>query len=113
MPTEALEPESRVDVQGPETTRRPPGFTSVRGICRLAGDPSASSPSLPGMSTMTKDEYKPGEVAPVSGQYEVVGPRGGHTGLEITGVKGKRLPPTQHPGEKYRLVDRTKHKGKP
>lgn len=61
---------------------------------------------------MDKKVFKPGEAAPVSGQYEVVGPRGGERGREITGVKGKPLPPTQQPGEKYRLVDETRHKGK-
>ena len=53
---------------------------------------------------------KPGHTVPRSGQYEVVGPRGGHTGEEITGVKGKTLPPTPEPGQSYRLADRTKHK---
>ena len=58
-----------------------------------------------------KNLNKPGEATPVSGQYEVVGPRGGSRGREITGVKGKPLPPTQQAGERYRLVDETKHKG--
>lgn len=53
---------------------------------------------------------KPGQAAPKSGQYEVVGPRGGTRGREVTGVKGKRLPPTQESGERYRLVDPTKHR---
>jgi len=51
---------------------------------------------------------KPGEKVPVSGQYEEIGPRGGKTGKEITGVKGKTLPPP-HNGVAYRLADRTKH----
>lgn len=51
---------------------------------------------------------KPGEKVPVSGQYEEIGPRGGWIGKEITGVKGKRLPPP-HSGVAYKLVDRTKH----
>lgn len=55
---------------------------------------------------------KPGQIAPHSGQYEVVGPRGGKRGHEVTSVEGERLPPTQNPGERYVLVDRTKHKGK-
>ena len=33
--------------------------------------------------------YKPGEKAPDSGQYEIVGPRGGHTGIERTVTKGE------------------------
>jgi len=53
---------------------------------------------------------KPGSATPVSGQYAVVGPRGGISGKEITGVKGKPLPPTPTPGGGYKLVDKTKHK---
>ena len=52
----------------------------------------------------------PGEKAPASGQYERIGPRGGETGKEVTVVEGEPLPPTPNPGEKYKLVDRTKHK---
>ncbi|KWW17984.1 hypothetical protein AS888_20975 [Peribacillus simplex] len=53
---------------------------------------------------------KPGEKSQKSGQYEVVGPRGGSKNREITSVKGDRLPPTQNPNERYRMVDPTKHK---
>ena len=53
--------------------------------------------------------YKSGEKVRVSGQYEQVGPRGRRTGKEITGVKGKRLPPTSGKNMSYRLADRTKH----
>ena len=60
---------------------------------------------------MTKDDlHKPGETVLVSGQYEVIGPRGGKTGLEITAVKDGPFPPTQKPNMKFRLVDPTKHK---
>jgi len=48
---------------------------------------------------------KPGTPAPKSGQYQNPG-----TGNEVTGVKGKPLPPTPQPGQGYRLVDPTKHK---
>ncbi len=58
---------------------------------------------------MPKD-LKPGSEVPKSGQYKVVGPRGGDTGVERTGVKGKTLPPTPEPGQKYRLTDPTKTK---
>lgn len=54
---------------------------------------------------------KPGQIAPTSGQYAVVGPRGGKTGTEVTVVKGKPLPPTPKPGQNLVLVDKTKHKG--
>jgi hypothetical protein len=53
---------------------------------------------------------KPGQIAPTSGQYEVVGPKGGKTGDEITAVEGKPLPPTPKPGQGFVLVDKTKHK---
>jgi hypothetical protein len=56
--------------------------------------------------------YKPGERAPRSGQYEIVGPRGGKTGIERTVVSGEPLPPTLQPGQQYVLVDPTKTKGK-
>lgn len=51
---------------------------------------------------------KPGQKVPVSGQYAQVGPKGGNTNQEITGVKGKVLPPTDKPGQGYKLVDKTK-----
>lgn len=52
---------------------------------------------------MTNEKlYKPGDKAPVSGQYEVVGPRGGSKEREITMVEGKKFPATQSDnGEKY------------
>jgi hypothetical protein len=58
----------------------------------------------------SKPNYKPGETAPVSGQYEILGPRGGHTGEERTVVKGEPLPPTPESGQSYQIVDRTKNK---
>ena len=53
---------------------------------------------------------KPGQITPKSGQYEIVGPRGGKTGEERTSVEGRPLPPTPEPGQGYILVDPTKHK---
>lgn len=62
---------------------------------------------------MTKP-MKPGQTAPRSGQYEIVGPRGGGTGKERTVVRGEPLPPTVKPGQGYRLADPTKNKsGRP
>ena len=55
-------------------------------------------------------EYnKPGQKAKISGQYEIVGPRGGHTGKERTIAKNETFPPTPQPRQKYKLVDKTKH----
>lgn len=53
--------------------------------------------------------FNPGEKAPESGQYEIIGPRGGHTGVERTVTKGEPLPPPPEAGQHYRLADRTKH----
>jgi hypothetical protein len=53
--------------------------------------------------------YKPGEKAPRSGQYEIIGPRGGRTGKERTVVKDEPMPPTPKKGQEYEIVDPTKH----
>ena len=53
---------------------------------------------------------KPGQTAPRSGQYAVIGPRGGDKGREVTVVKGEPMPPTQKSGQTYILVDPTKNK---
>jgi hypothetical protein len=52
---------------------------------------------------------KPGTSAPRSGQYEIVGPRGGGTGQERTVVRNEPLPPTPKPKMGYKLVDATKN----
>lgn len=57
---------------------------------------------------------KPGSKAPASGQYGIVGPRGGNTGKERTIVKGEPMPPTPKPGQGYVMNDPSKNKsGKP
>lgn len=55
-------------------------------------------------------KVNPGKLAPKSGQYEIVGPRGGHTGKEVTVPKGHTMPPTPKSGQSYNLVDPTKNK---
>jgi len=50
-----------------------------------------------------------GDRTPRSGQYELIGPRGGHTGTERTSTRGNPLPPTPRAGMSYSLVDPTKH----
>ena len=52
---------------------------------------------------------KPGTPAPRSGQYEIVGPRGGGTGKERTVVRNEPLPPPPKSGMGYVLVDPTKN----
>lgn len=59
---------------------------------------------------MAKQPLRPGTPAPASAQYKVIGPRGGESGKEITGVKGKPLPPSATPGGGYRIADRTHNK---
>ncbi|HBA72753.1 MAG TPA: hypothetical protein DCZ63_11385 [Geobacter sp.] len=56
------------------------------------------------------NHLKPGNTAPASAQYEIVGPRGGHTGQERTVVRGEPLPPTPRAGQGYVIADRTKNK---
>lgn len=62
------------------------------------------------MSKSGSPIHKSGQKAPVSGQYEVVGPKGGKTGTEVTATQGETLPPTPKPGQGFILVDKTKHK---
>jgi len=49
--------------------------------------------------------FKPGQIAPRSGQY-----RNTATGTEVTVTRGEPFPPTPGKGQKYVLVDPTKHK---
>ena len=62
------------------------------------------------MSKAKGTTHKSGERAPDSGQYGIVGPRGGKTGQEVTVTKGETLPPTSQAGQRFVLVDKTKHK---
>jgi hypothetical protein len=55
------------------------------------------------------DGFKPGQVADVSGLYEVRGPRGGDADRQITVVKGRRFPPAEKRGETYELAEPAKH----
>jgi len=55
-------------------------------------------------------ELKPGETVDRSGQYEIRGPRGGHTGVEVTLAKGETAPPTRERRQSFVLVDPTKNK---
>lgn len=57
---------------------------------------------------------KPGQKAPLSGQYGIIGPRGGKINKEVTVVKGEPLPPTPKPGQTYVINDPSNNKsGKP
>ena len=59
------------------------------------------------MIKLAKKILKPGQKAPVSGQYKNI-----KTGYEVTATKGEPLPPTPKKGQGYILVDKTKHKRK-
>jgi hypothetical protein len=60
-----------------------------------------------------KTFYYSGEIAQVSGIYQIVGPRGGHVGgMQRMIKKGAHFPPTPEAGQKYRLVVRSKTSGK-
>ncbi|MQY58082.1 MAG: YjzC family protein [Clostridia bacterium] len=61
---------------------------------------------------MPTKTFRPGQKASTSGQYEIIGPKGGKTGQERTVTKGEPLPPTPKSGQHYILVDPTKHKAK-
>ena len=52
--------------------------------------------------------HKPGEKVEKSGQAEII--RGGRsTGIERTVTKGEPYPPPPKKGDRYKLVDPTKH----
>lgn len=53
--------------------------------------------------------FKPGQTVPKSSQVEIIGSRGGRTGVERTVVEGKPFPPTPNRGQTYLIVDPTKH----
>ena len=61
------------------------------------------------ISNMTKQGrkkyFKPGEKAGISGQYKNI-----QTKQEVTITRDEPFPPTPKKGQKYILVDRTKHK---
>lgn len=58
---------------------------------------------------MTAKTFNPGQKAEISGQYEIIGPRGGRTEKERTITGGEPFPPTPEAGQHYVLVDKTKH----
>lgn len=58
---------------------------------------------------MVAKKLSPGTKASASRRYEIVGTRGGRTGVERTVVKGEPLPPSPHRNEGYRIADRTRN----
>ena len=61
---------------------------------------------------MSDKKLTPGTPTPESGIYDLVGPRGGKTGEQVTSTEGKPLPPTPIPGQGYVINEPAKHKGK-
>ena len=59
---------------------------------------------------MAKTPLKPGNKAPVSGQYGIINKTGKDTGIERTVVKGETLPPTPKEKQTYIIKDKTKTK---
>jgi len=87
--------------------------TRIAAIILTAAKRFAPRQASEGVKAMNK-AFKPGQRAPLSGQYAVVGPRGGNSGKEITAVKGGTLPPSPKPGSTYVPVDPTRNKsGRP
>lgn len=50
---------------------------------------------------MAKSPLKSGHSAPKSGDYTIIGPRGGTIKTGITMDKGETLPPTPKPGQHF------------
>lgn len=66
------------------------------------------------IASSSPDYYKlkglsPGQIAPQSGQYQQIGPRGGR-GKEVNVVRGEPLPPTPNKSMTYILIDPVKGK---
>jgi len=62
------------------------------------------------MTKSSRPAHKPGEKADRSGQYPIVGPRGGQAGEERTVTRGEPFPPTPEKGQGYGPPDPTKHR---
>lgn len=53
--------------------------------------------------------YKPGQLAPESGIYDLKGPRGGKTNEQVVSTENHPLPPTPKPGQGYELAKPAHH----
>lgn len=62
-----------------------------------------------GYQHQVKGFLRPGQIAPRSGRYQQIGPRGGR-GKEVTVVKGEALPPTPREKMTYVIVSAKKSK---
>jgi hypothetical protein len=71
-------------------------------VIKDALEPDRNLMSKSGKKDLGKT-MKPGQKSPVSGEYEIIGPRGGDTGHERSVVRGKPLPPIPKSGRSYTL----------
>lgn len=55
------------------------------------------------------NRFEPGERAPLSSQYGIVGTRGRDTGKDRTAVRSVPLPTTPASGQSYEISDLTKN----
>lgn len=54
---------------------------------------------------MRRKKVKYGEICPISGHWEIVGPVGARTGDERAVTEGEPFSPTPEPSEKFILAD--------
>ena len=52
---------------------------------------------------------KPGQPAPQSGIYDMVGPRGGKTSEQVVSTQNHPLPPTPRSGQGYQVAKPAHH----
>jgi len=57
-----------------------------------------------------KTSHRPGEYAPRTGRYEIIGPKGARTGNIREISRGEPLPPTPKPGQRFILIETPKRK---
>ena len=53
--------------------------------------------------------FRPGQPAPASGIYNMVGPGGRPVGEQVVSTQHKPLPPTEKPGQGYQLAKPAHH----
>ena len=89
---------------------RPTPVRQDRRAVFLSDSRRAVSPMLKRRGIMSNDRFKPGEEVPISGIYDIVGPRGGKIGTQVTSVEGEPFPPTPEAGQGFELDVPTRHK---
>lgn len=52
------------------------------------------------------EKLMPGNICSQSGEYEVVGPRGGKIGRNVSMKKGDTFPPTPGPNQYYQKISK-------